>query len=169
MNGISLNQLSQNTGLEISLAKDIIASLYFPKNLDIIRRIEHSRDSGVKLAEDHLFDMNPVYNIKVRKIACAPVVRAVGGGGGGGGSGFDEISDKQIDASRKQMLEAAIVVLMKSRKELRGQEIVNLVIEKMSRFFPAQPRMVKQRIEELISKEYLERDERENDLFRYLA
>jgi len=56
---------------------------------------------------------------------------------------------------------------MKARKTLGHQQLVTEVLQQLS-FFRPNPKVVKQRIEHLIEREYLERGEQANQ-YRYLA
>lgn len=65
----------------------------------------------------------------------------------------------KIAEQRKYQIEAAIVRIMKSRKTLDHNNLVAQVIELLSSRFLPDISMVKQRIEGLIERDYLERDE----------
>lgn len=65
------------------------------------------------------------------------------------------------------ILDAMIVRIMKARKKERHTELINEVIKQVSLFKP-QPQMIKQSIERLIEKEYLERDGDDREVYIYL-
>ena len=58
---------------------------------------------------------------------------------------------------------------MKDRKTLNLTELVNEVIKQLSIRFPPSVSMVKKAIERSIDKEYIERDERDKKILRYLV
>lgn len=66
-------------------------------------------------------------------------------------------------------IEAAIVRIMKTRKTLDHNNLTAEVTKQLSGRFPATPQMIKQRIESLIEREYLERSPTDRRVFHYLA
>jgi hypothetical protein len=56
---------------------------------------------------------------------------------------------------------------MKARKTEKHNQLMEDVIKQISIFLP-QPQMIKQRIESLIEREYLKRDEAERSKYIYL-
>ncbi|QPG75927.1 hypothetical protein FOA43_003313 [Brettanomyces nanus] len=74
-----------------------------------------------------------------------------------------------INKSRIMETEAAVVRIMKARRELKHQELINEVIKQLLNRFKPQPSFIKQRIEDLIEKEYLKRDEKDRSIYQYLA
>ncbi|KAH3666136.1 hypothetical protein OGAPHI_004325 [Ogataea philodendri] len=74
-----------------------------------------------------------------------------------------------INKSRILETEAAVVRIMKARRQSSHQELVNEVIRQLINRFKPQPSFIKQRIEELIEKEYLARSEDARDVYHYLA
>ncbi|KAJ3271112.1 hypothetical protein HDV01_007049 [Terramyces sp. JEL0728] len=64
----------------------------------------------------------------------------------------------KVNEDRKHQIEASIVRIMKSRKTLEHNILVSQVISQLASRFAPVPAMVKQRIESLIERDYLERD-----------
>ncbi|CAN4091493.1 unnamed protein product [Withania somnifera] len=58
---------------------------------------------------------------------------------------------------------------MKSRKVLPHQQLVLECVEQLSRMFKPDFKAIKKRIEDLITRDYLERDKENPNLFKYLA
>ncbi|CAF2046221.1 unnamed protein product [Rotaria magnacalcarata] len=86
----------------------------------------------------------------VNKIAPSPVYESV----------FEE---------RKLTIQAVIVFIMKNRKALKHNLLLSEVIERLTRLFKPDIPAIKKCIDLLIEKQYMERDDKERDLYKYLA
>ncbi|EUC51419.1 hypothetical protein COCMIDRAFT_21388 [Bipolaris oryzae ATCC 44560] len=79
-------------------------------------------------------------------------------------------TEKKNDDSRGFCIEAAVVRIMKQRKELSHQQLMSETLSQLVGQFKPEVNMVKKRIESLIEREYLERIEgAQVDSYRYLA
>lgn len=76
---------------------------------------------------------------------------------------------KVIEKSRIMETQAAIVRIMKARRLLKHEELLNEVIKQLISRFKPQPSFIKRRIEELIEKEYLKRSDSDTSVYEYLA
>ena len=74
---------------------------------------------------------------------------------------------KSIAVERGTTIDAAIVRIMKSRKILSHVNLVGEILKHLNFFIP-DPKQIKQRIEMLIEKEYLMRDDTDNKLYCYV-
>ena len=74
-----------------------------------------------------------------------------------------------VDEDRKHAIEAAIVRIMKTRKSLDHQKLVLEASTQLMRHFKPDPKQIKKRIEDLIAREYLERDASNSTVYKYLA
>lgn len=75
---------------------------------------------------------------------------------------------KRVKEDRSIAIEAAIVRIMKARRVLDHAQLVTEVLRQLSTFNP-DPKFVKQRIEHLIDREYLERDKEKSNTYHYLS
>ncbi|GMY16443.1 cullin-1 [Fagus crenata] len=76
---------------------------------------------------------------------------------------------EDVDKDRRYAIDAAIVRIMKSRKVLGHQQLVMECVEQLGRMFKPDIKAIKKRIEDLITRDYLERDKENPNMFRYLA
>ena len=76
--------------------------------------------------------------------------------------------EKVVEDQRKFVLEACLVRVMKARKVLSHPEVLVEVTRQVTSFQP-QPKAIKAAIESLIEREYLERDQGDSKLYKYLA
>ncbi|CAK8531750.1 unnamed protein product [Lathyrus sativus] len=76
---------------------------------------------------------------------------------------------EDVDKDRRYAIDASIVRIMKSRKVLSYQQLVMECVEQLGRMFKPDVKAIKKRIEDLISRDYLERDKDNANLFKYLA
>jgi len=78
-------------------------------------------------------------------------------------------TEKKIDEDRRHLIEACIVRIMKSRKRLDHNHLIAEVTQQLSSRFLPEPAMIKKRIEALIDREYLEREDSDRKVYTYLA
>ncbi|KAM0029607.1 putative cullin protein, neddylation [Helianthus debilis subsp. tardiflorus] len=76
---------------------------------------------------------------------------------------------EDVDKDRRYAIDASIVRVMKSRKVLGYQQLVMECVEQLGRMFKPDVKAIKKRIEDLITRDYLERDKENPNVFRYLA
>lgn len=80
-----------------------------------------------------------------------------------------EAAHETVVEDRRHAIEAAIVRVMKRHKTLEHQQLIMEVSKLCNPVFQPEPRAIKNRIEELISREYLAREEGSNSKYKYLA
>ncbi|KAF9331573.1 Cullin-3 [Podila minutissima] len=76
---------------------------------------------------------------------------------------------EKVDDARNHMAEAAIVRVMKNRKQLDHNNLVAEVVAQLQVRFNPSLTMIKRRIEALIEREYLERAPGDRKLYNYMA
>ncbi|KAK4672616.1 hypothetical protein QC763_104610 [Podospora pseudopauciseta] len=78
-------------------------------------------------------------------------------------------TERKNDQTRAHVVDAAIVRIMKQRKELSHTQLTTEVISQLSGRFKPEISLIKKRIEDLLAREYLERMEGDTAAYRYLA
>ena len=67
------------------------------------------------------------------------------------------------------MIEANIVKVMKARRKIDHNSLIAEVTKILSWKFNPEPNMIKSRIEGLIEREYMERDNDDRRIYKYIA
>lgn len=75
----------------------------------------------------------------------------------------------KVGQTRKYEVDAAIVRVMKTRKRMDHGMLVQDVISQLKQRFKADQALIKSRIDNLLEREYLERDPDERQIYNYLA
>ncbi|KAG1852408.1 Cullin family-domain-containing protein [Suillus subalutaceus] len=78
-------------------------------------------------------------------------------------------TQSHIEGDRKHYLDAAIVRIMKAKKELSHEQLKNETIDAVKSHFVPEVSVIKQRIDGLVEQEYLRRDEEDRNLYIYVA
>ncbi|KAF8392611.1 hypothetical protein HHK36_022958 [Tetracentron sinense] len=76
---------------------------------------------------------------------------------------------EDVDKDRRYTVDAALVRIMKTRKILGHQELVIECVQMLNKMFKPDIKVIKKRIEDLIQREFLERDKENSTTYRYVA
>lgn len=79
-----------------------------------------------------------------------------------------DVADK-VDEDRRHMVEATIVKVMKTRRKIEHNALIAEATKILSSKFNPDPSMIKKRIESLIDREYMERDNEDRRFYKYIA
>ncbi|GMN43209.1 hypothetical protein TIFTF001_012415 [Ficus carica] len=110
------------------------------------------------------FEFNSKFTDKLRKIRITPPMQVA--------VAVAEEKKKvleDVDRDRRYAVDAAIVRIMKSRKVVSFQQLIIECVELLSPKFKPDIQVIKKRIEDLITRDYLERDEDDPNMFTYIA
>jgi cullin 1 len=149
---LAFDDIVKGTGLDEALIKKLLATLTISK----FKVLTKSGDNPKAVMDDDRFAPNKDFACPQMKLKIpAPIT--------------EETHNKErVVEDRSIAIEAAIVRIMKARKQLSHQQLVAEVISQLA-FFKPNPKVIKQRIEHLIEREYLERDGNQASTYRYLA
>lgn len=152
---------------EMELRRHLL-SLCTPK-LQILKKV--SKGKGIE--DDDICTFNSEFTSKFKRIK-VPLVSAKEVGMESSGPNVipgrgGECIPSNVEEARKTWTEASIVRIMKTRKRLVHNELITEVIRQVSNRFTPTPAYIKQRVEILIEREYLERDKNDPKVYNYLA
>ncbi|KAF8822256.1 hypothetical protein IE077_000719, partial [Cardiosporidium cionae] len=161
---LTLEEIERHLGVSSEYAKNLIASLIFGKyrilllaeetSFDDFSATSSSRIPNTILSTD-VFKVNPHFNASNRRIRLGMPVR-------------EEIACKaRIEEDRTFAIEAALVRIMKARKVIQHDKLISAVQKQLSPYFKPNPRLIKLRIEHLLEREYIERESKSRNMYRY--
>ncbi|KAH8796887.1 Cullin [Flagelloscypha sp. PMI_526] len=113
-------------------------------------------------SESEQYDLNPSFKSKKIRVNLNQPIKA-------DVKASDEMVLKAVDEDRKYVTQATIVRIMKARKTMKNQALIQEVISQISQRFSPKIPDIKKAIETLIEKEYMERVEGSKDTFAYVA
>uniref|UniRef100_A0A0V0IUV9 Putative cullin-3A-like n=1 Tax=Solanum chacoense TaxID=4108 RepID=A0A0V0IUV9_SOLCH len=152
-------EIEQATEIPSSDLKRCLQSLACVKGKNVLRKEPMSKDIG----EDDAFFVNDKFTSKFYKVKIGTVVAQKES------EPEKQETRQRVEEDRKPQIEAAIVRIMKSRKVLDHNNIIAEVTKQLQSRFLANPGEIKKRIESLIERDFLERDNADRRLYRYLA
>ena len=129
-------------------------------------------DGGVAGEGDALFALNAAFKSPKLKIAVPLVTLNAPAGAGRSaapGEGLEKGVPEHVQTSRCNMMDAAIVRIMKARKTMDHASLVAETTRQLQvRFHPSVVE-IKKRIESLLERDYLERDDADSRKYHYVA
>ncbi|KAL9101665.1 MAG: hypothetical protein Q9163_003104 [Psora crenata] len=158
---ITCEELQARTNIPMNdLARNLQSLSVAPKTR-ILRKEPMSKD--IKPTDRFFFNesyYSPYNKVKINVVASGNRVE-----------GAEERSEteKKNNDERQGVVDAALVRIMKQRKECTHVRLIQEVIQQLSTRFSPDVSMIKKRIESLIDREYLERMDSEPPAYRYLA
>ncbi|QHO54958.1 Cullin [Arachis hypogaea] len=137
---------------------ELVVSTYQAAALLLFNSAHNKEPNTTTISPNDTFEFNYKFTDKMRriKIPLPPV---------------DERKKviEDVDKDRRYAIDAAIVRIMKSRKVLGHQQLVLECVQQLGCMFKPDIKAIKKRIEDLITRDYLERDKENPNTFNYLA
>ncbi|KAH8999781.1 Cullin-4B [Lactarius akahatsu] len=145
------------TGIEDAELRLILQSLACGK-----KRVLKKRPAGKDVNDDDVFVFNDAFEdprakVHINSIQVKETVEE------------SQRMQSAVEGDRKHYLDAAIVRVMKARKQLTYEQIKTETIEAVRRHFTPDVLSIKQRIDGLVEQEYLRRDDDDRNMFFYVA
>jgi cullin 1 len=162
---LTVETILDQTQIENDLSRQVILSLLKSKVLICPQITADQLEKDLKdndIKHDYTIHVDQRFTSKKIKINLNQPIKAVE-------QKDTETVNQSVEEDRKILIQAAIVRIMKTRKELKHAILIQEVIPQLTSRFKPQIPMIKKCIDILIEKEYLERDSQEKDRFRYLG
>ncbi|TFK72891.1 Cullin-domain-containing protein [Pluteus cervinus] len=154
---LTYSEIKEATGIVDNELQRHLQSLACAK-YKVLKKHPPSRD----VALDDSFSFNADFTADLQKIKISTVSARVETG-----DERKETKDR-IEEERRHQTEACIVRIMKDRKHMKHNDLVNEVTRQLASRFQPDPLVIKKRIEGLIDREYLERCE-DRKSYNYLV
>jgi len=151
---LSYKELLEMTGLSDALLTETITSLLRP------HRILKKKSQGYKVTKADKFRMNKEFKHNKSRLKLNSIQIKIT-------EKERSSTSQQIQKDRKNELQAAIVRIMKFRKELKHNELMSEVFKSVR--FDTDAKSVKEQIQNLLVKDYIERDPDDSTIYHYKA
>ncbi|GLJ06177.1 hypothetical protein SUGI_0032890 [Cryptomeria japonica] len=150
---LSFSQVKSQLNLEVEDTIALLNSLACSK-YKILSKLPDTQS----VIETDYFEFNAKFSCSKRKIRLpAPTAKV------------KENVGKVVFRDRQYIIDASVVRIMKRRKVLAHKELVMQCSEQVNDRFTADMKEIRRRIENLIDREYLERDKENPDMYNYMA
>lgn len=140
----TIYDLIEYTGIPGEMLAKILSSLCQEKFKILLKNV-------------NTFTINDKYVSKLRKVKIPMVILEE-----------NKTNTNKLSEERNMLIDMALVRIMKSRKVMTFPNLL-LEVQRQITFFKADTPSIKKRIESLIEREYIERDETDSTTFKYLA
>ena len=152
---ISIREMAILSGLSEDDVMKVIHPLVFAPPCRLLVKTNNKMEK--KMLETDEFRINMKFTSPMKRIVVPHII-------------MKETSSSTVsnDKQRGHVIDASIVRIMKARRRLRFDQLISET-QKQIRLFNADLRMIRKRIEELISNSYLERDESDMNVLNYVA
>ncbi|KAL3662375.1 hypothetical protein V7S43_012702 [Phytophthora oleae] len=164
----SFKDIVERTRIDVKDLKRHLISLCTPKYRILIKS-----SKGKRIDEEaDAFTVNDAYKSKLHRVRIPLVSQketsllpAVASSTGNPADALPPT----VAEDRKHLVEAAIVRIMKTRKQMQHNQLIAEVTRQMAGRFTPSPQLIKLRIESLIEREYLQRSATDRRMYNYLA
>lgn len=153
---LSFHDMVLHTGIPVQDLKRQLVPLMGGKGKQILLK----QPDSVDITDQCIFSVNDKFTSKLYRVKIGSM-----------GATKETEPEKQdtrakVEEDRKPQIEAAIVRIMKARRVLDHHTIVAEVTHQLSARFNPNPLVIKKRIESLIEREFIERDQSDRKLYR---
>mmetsp|Transcript_663 Transcript_663/g.868 ORF Transcript_663/g.868 Transcript_663/m.868 type:complete len:762 (-) Transcript_663:538-2823(-) len=158
---LTYQTIADKTQIPTAELKRHLISLAAPKY-----KVFKKEPKGKAIAPEHTFTFNRGFKSKVKRVRI-PLISSRSSKNALPSAPTEVPAE--VEEDRKHLIEAAVVRIMKARKEMNNSNLIAEVIKQLESRFKPSPQNIKKRIEALLEREYIERDEKDRRLYRYVA
>ena len=156
---LTFSEIAEATRVPRDELRRSLQSLSLVKGRNVLRKDPPTK----RVEESDTFHFNDAFSSKLMRVKIGTV---------SAGKESEPAAEKtraRVDDDRKPQIEAAIVRVMKARRALDHNGVVREVTKQLSARFIPDPTDIKKHLENLIEREFIERDRNDRRLFVYLA
>jgi len=156
---LTFSEIAEATRVPRDELRRSLQSLSLVKGRNVLRKDPPTK----RVEESDTFHFNDAFSSKLMRVKIGTV---------SAGKESEPAAEKtraRVDDDRKPQIEAAIVRVMKARRALDHNGVVQEVTKQLSARFIPNPTDIKKHLENLIEREFIERDRNDRRLFVYLA
>eukprot|EP00939_MAST-03C_sp_MAST-3C-sp1_P002078 g2078.t1 len=135
------------------------------KRVDILVHVRPKERGRLSDLDAHVFRINKAFDAKHFRVVVPLAKKRSKRTPPSASSSFS----KTIEKERQILVEASVVRIMKARLSLEHNDLVTEVVRQLSTRFQPSPHFVKQRIEDLIAREYIKRSGESSRTYMYIA
>lgn len=165
----SYRDIVELTGIPSLELKRHLQSIAVAPKLRLLIKIPMSKD----IKEDDVFRLNDKFKSPTVKVKVPTVSLASSTASGKNKKSKEQEETDAVNANisegRRIEINAAIVRILKSRRTVKHNELIEGLVKQLSNRFQPLVVLIKQQIEDLIDKEYLERDANDRNVYHYIA
>lgn len=155
---MSAGDIQKALNLPFEDVRKNILSMCVSKQARIL--VKKDGDSVKNVKREDTFAVNPNFKSKKHRIRIPNLIMKI--------TNEDRRDiDKTMEEDRKHAIEAAIVRIMKARRQMKHQNLILEVSKQLMQHFRPDPKAIKMRISDLLTREYLSRDG--VDTYNYVA
>jgi len=152
-------EIGEETGMDAGEMERALLSMACVKGRNVLKK---EPMSGVVDPAD-VFSVNEAFDSKLKRVKIGTIVAQ-----------REAEQDRgqtlgQVEAHRKPLVEAAVMRVMKSRRRLEHNALVAQATQQLASHFTVPAAKVKQVIESLLEREYLERDASDRRIYNYVS
>jgi len=160
---LTFKEIKDATGIPANSLKRHIISLSAPKFKVLLKS-----PKGKSISEENTFEVNEKFKSKLYRVRIPLISMRSKAGGSSKGSRPGAVPLK-VEESRRHLIDAAIVRVLKTRKTMLHNNLIAEVTKQLSARFKPTPTQIKKRVESLIERDYMERDEADRKRYLYVA